>query len=175
MFKTSFFTLIFLLPLLAFSAENKGFYVVGDAGSTELSAPSNSTTSVSVTSNSYNLGLGYEVDKWSVEYTLGSAAYVSSTVGTTTSTVELTNWTLVANYKILNTGNFKPYIGIGRYGGTINLTGYSSEDYSRNIWNAGVEIPLDTTSSLRVKYFKSFEVTGYAGFSGFSAGLMYRF
>ena len=175
MFKVSIFTLSLLFPLLSFSADNKGFYVVGDAGSTELSSSGTSTTSVSVTSNSYNLGLGYEVDKWSVEYTLGSAAYVSTTIGTTTTTVELTNWTLVANYKILNTGNFKPYIGMGRYGGTINITGYSSEDYSRNIWNAGAEIPLDKTSSLRVKYFKSFEVSGYAGFSGYSAGLMYRF
>jgi len=175
MFKISIFTISLLLPLLSFSADNKGFYVVGEAGSTELSSSSTSTTSVSVTSNSYNLGLGYEVDKMSVEYTYGSAGYVSTTVGTTTSTVELTNWTLVANYKLLNTGNFRPYIGIGRYGGTVNLTGYSSVDYSRNIWNAGLEIPLDNASSVRLKYFKSFEVTGYAGFSGYSAGLMYRF
>jgi len=174
MLKISVFTLSLLFHLLSFSADNKGFYVVGDAGSTELS-PRSSSTSVSVTSNSYNFGLGYEVDNWAVEYMTGSAAYVSTTIGTTASTVELTNWTLVANYKLLNTGNFKPFIGIGRYGGTVNMTGYSSEDYSRNIWNAGIEIPLDNSSSLRVKYFKSFEVTEYAGFSGYSAGLIYRF
>jgi len=175
MSKIFIFSLGLFFPLLAFSADNKGFYVAGDAGQTKLSSSGTSTTSISVTSNSYNLGLGYEVDNMSVEYSFGSAAYVSSTVGTTTSTVELTNWTLVANYKLLNTGNFKPYLGLGRYGGTVNLTGYSSQDYSRNIWNAGVEIPLDNTSSLRVKYFKSFEVSGYAGFSGYSAGLIYRF
>ena len=176
MIKFNLLLLGLLLPVLCFSAETKGFFVVGEAGSTELSSTSVSTKSVSsVTSNSYNLGLGYEVDKWSVEYTFGSAGYVSSTVGKVTTTVDLTNWTFVVNYKILNSGNFRPFIGFGSYGGTVNLTGNSSEDYSRNIWNAGFEIPLDNSSTVRLKYFKSVQDTKYVGFSGFSAGLMYRF
>jgi hypothetical protein len=156
-----------------FADEKSGFFVIADTGVTKLSAPS--TTEYSLSSNSYNLGLGFESGRTSVEFTYGSGFYLSSTYGSSTETFEITNWTLALNYKILNEGNFRPYIGLGRYGGTVNITGQSSENYGRNIYNVGLEIPLDTTSSIRIKYFQSFELSGYGTYSGTSAGLLYRF
>lgn len=158
---------------LSHADEKKGFYVSAEAGSTKMKAPT--TTTISVTSNSYNFGVGYEADSLSGEFTYGSGFNLSSTYGSSTSTFELSNWTVVFNYKILNTGNFKPFVGIGRYGGTVTTTSGTGGDYSRNMWNVGVEIPLDSTTSIRGKYIKTFDVTGYTGFTNYSFGLMYRF
>lgn len=165
--------LLFIISTSATADENKGFYVVAEAGSTEMKAPT--TTKYTISSNSYNFGAGYEVDSLSAEFTYGSGFKLSSTYGTSTSTIELSNWTIVLNYKILNSGNFRPFIGVGRYGGTVNITGYGSEEYSRNLWNLGIEIPLDTTTSIRAKYLKTFDVSGYTGFTNYSLGLLYRF
>lgn len=166
-----------LISLFAFGLshadEKNGFYVVAEAGSTEMAAPS--TSKYSITSNSYNFGAGYEVDSLSVEFTYGNGFNLSSTIGSTTTELSLSNYTLVVNYKILNSGNFRPFVGIGRYGGTTSFTGYASEDYSRNMWNVGVEVPLDNTTSIRAKYIKTFELTGYVGFTSYSLGLLYRF
>jgi hypothetical protein len=162
-----------ITPLVTMASEKNGFYVVAEAGTTEMKAPT--TTTISITSNSYNFGAGYEADSLSGEFTYGSGFNLSSTYGSSTSTFELSNWTVVLNYKILNLGNFRPFLGVGRYGGTVTTTSGSGGDYSRNMWNVGVEVPLDSTTSIRGKYLKTFDVSGYTGFTNYSLGLLYRF
>jgi hypothetical protein len=164
---------LFISPVATMASEKNGFYVIAEAGTTEMKAPT--TTTYTISSNSYNFGAGYEVDSLSAEFTYGSGFKLSSTIGSSSETLELTNWTLALNYKILNSGNFRPYIGVGRYGGSVNITGYASQEYSRNLWNLGIEVPLDNTTSIRAKYLKTFDVSGYTGFTTYSLGLLYRF
>lgn len=173
-FKYSIYAVIFLLIPFVAHAENEGrFYAVTEAGQTKMTAPT--TTAYSITSNSWDLGFGYEKDKHAVELTYGNGINYSQTYSSSTSSFGLTNYTVVYNYKLWNTGNIRPFVGIGYYGGTFSATGSSDVEYSYNMYNVGVEVPLDDSSSIRFKYLRTYNDTGYTSFQAYSIGLMYRF
>ena len=173
-FKNSIYAVFFLLSPFIAHAENEGrFYAVTEAGQTKMTAPT--TTNYSFTSNSWNVGLGYEQDHSSIEFTYGSAISLSSTYGNSTSDYDLSNYTFVYNYKLWNTGNFRPFVGLGRYGGTLAVTGQTDLDYAYSIFDAGLEVPLDDNSSIRFKYMKTYNAAGYTSFQVYLLGLMYRF
>jgi len=167
------FSTFFFVSLLS-HAENDGrFFAVTEAGQTKLAAPT--TSSYSFTSNSWDVGIGYENGSHQLEFTAGSAMSLSSTTGGTTTSYDLSSYSYIYNYKILTSGNFRPFIGFGRYGGTQTVTSGTAETYSRNIYDLGIEVPLDDNSSIRLKYLKSLEVTGYTTISAVMLGLLYRF
>jgi len=173
-FKYSIYAVIFLLMPFIAHAENEGrFYALTEAGQTKLAA--NTSSDYSFTSNSWNIGLGYEQDKTSMEFTYGSALSLSETYNGSTTELNFNNYTFVLNYKLWNTGNFRPFVGLGRMGGTRSYTGESDVEYSRNIYDLGLEVPLDDNSAIRIRYLRSFKLENYVTFSTISVGLLYRF
>jgi len=171
--KNLLFFALCLISLASYADDKGHFYALTEAGQTKITAASSSSYSIS--SNSWDVGIGYEAGNHQLEFTAGSAFSLSASSGDSTSSINFSNSILVYHYKIINSGNFRPFIGFGRYGGTLSVTGSTDEAYSRNIYDLGIEVPLDDNSSVRFKYLKSLEVTGYASFSAFNVGLLYRF
>jgi outer membrane protein W len=170
-----------LLPSIVFSQETKkentSFYAVSELGTTTYQS---ANQDFELTGNSWNLGLGYEFNSgFSAELFFGSAFRLKETYPSGSYDFNFTTASLYLNYKIINSGNYRPFIGIGSVSGTrtIQVNGATtfSESGNRFVYDIGVEIPLDDNSSIRFKYASSTKQTDENNFSSANAGLLFRF
>jgi len=166
---------VICLPSVVFAEDIKRYYAVSEIGTT-TSANSNSYT---LTGNSWGVGLGYEVDKFSIEFLVGSAFRLKESYRANSYDYSFTTTALLLNYKIIDSGNFRPFVGIGTVGGNRKIVQNGatifSESGSRAVYDLGIEIPLDDNSVVRLKYISTTKKTGYSDISSYNAGLLFRF
>jgi len=172
--KIFFLIVVCVFPAIVFADDIKRYYAVSEIGTTTYAA-----SSYTLTGNSWNIGLGYEVDSLSAELLIGSAFRLRETYGASSYDYSFTTTSLFLNYKIINSGNFRPFIGIGSVSGTrtIEVNGATtySDSGSRFVYDLGLEVPLDDNSSIRFKYISTTPQVGYADYSSANIGLLFRF
>jgi len=152
-----------------------GFYGFVSGGPTTLNYPSG----VSIETNGYQLGLGYEFNEsTAVELSYGSLFNLGVSNSSSSDSSELTMGTATGVFRI-PAEKFTPYVkgGVASLTSTYDLSGFGTGSYSSSTWiyGAGVELNLDKRTAVRLEYVTTIKQTGYTDGNVMQIGIMSRF
>lgn len=176
-----FSALIFSLCCFSASAQEfkPGFYGVAAGGNSTIKY-----STLTIKGNAYQIGAGYDFNKnVSTEFTFGSISNFGLSNGSTTLNYDVTTTIIAGIFKVPLGGSLIPYGYLGRATGSESVSASSSSysssaasSGSRTIYGAGLEIPLEERSSIRIQYIKSSNsATTSAQVSMLTAGFVLRF
>lgn len=172
----------YALPLLLLSSiaqaqesSQAGFYGFVTAGPTTF----NYSTGVSVETNGYQLGLGYEFNEsTAVEVSYGSLFNFGISNASSSETSELTLGTFSGVFRIPGE-KLTPYVkgGVAALNSSYQHSTYGTYEASSSTWiyGAGVELNLDKRTAVRLEYVTTIKQTGYTDGNVMQIGIMSRF
>lgn len=151
-----------------------GFYAVVTTGPTTFNLPGKR----SLSSNGYQLGLGYDLNKYlAVEMTYGSLYQLSSS-GAGSSYDESINALNASLLVLYPTGNLTPYVKVGSTTVDVTLRSAGSpykEESNTVLYAAGAELKMDQRTAVRLEYGQSQKKTSYTDLNYINAGVIVRF
>jgi len=175
--KITFALLMFFSASVAQAQESSpaGFYGFVTAGPTTF----NYTTGVSIETNGYQLGLGYEFNEsTAVEVSYGSLFNFGISNGSSSENSELTLGTFSGVFRIPGE-KLTPYVkgGVASLNSSYQHSTYGTYKASASTWiyGAGVELNLDKRTAVRLEYVTTIKQTGYTDGNVVQIGIMSRF
>ena len=174
-----------LLPISAFlfavssahsqDASQAGFYGFVTAGPTTFNYPSG----VSIETNGYQLGLGYEFNESvAIETSYGSLFNFGISNSSSSESSEMTMYNFSGVFRIPNE-KITPYLkgGISSLTSDYQSSSFGNASYSSAVWTYGVgaELNLDKRTALRLEYMSTLKQAGYVDGNVIQIGIMSRF
>ncbi len=156
-----------------------GFYGVAAGGSSTIKY-----STLTIKGNTYHIGAGYDFNKnISAELTVGSISNFGIANGSTTLDYDVRSTHIAGIFKVPLGGSLIPYGYLGRATGSQSISASSSSysssagsSGSKTLIGAGLEIPLEERSSIRIQYIKSSNsATSSTQLSTLTAGFVLRF
>ena len=170
-------SVLFLVASSAYSQESSqaGFYGFVTAGPTTFNYPSG----VSIETNGYQLGLGYEFNKsLAIETSYGSLFNLGISNSSSSETSEMTMYNFSGVFRIPGE-KITPYLkgGISSFTSDYQSSSFGSASYSSATWTYGVggELNLDMRTALRLEYMSTLKQAGYVDGNVIQIGIMSRF
>ncbi len=155
-----------------------GFYGIANMGSTAFDTGADQKFS----GNSWNFGIGYQINKFSLELLYGSMFQlgVEDPTESINMVLDLTSTTYLLNYKIIDAGTFQPVIGIGQTSPSLSMKidgveVVAGDGKTRNMYMIGLDIPLEERTFLTFRYTNTFGDKAEGQFSNSSIGAIFKF
>ena len=151
------------------------FYGIANMGSTTFDTGED----LKISGNSWNFGIGYQINKFSFELLYGSMFHLGTEDPSSKMTIDLTSTTYLLNYKIFDGGTFQPVIGIGQTNPSFSMKMDGEETAgdgkTRNIYIIGLDIPLEERTFLTFRYTNTFGDKAEGQISNSSIGAIFKF
>ncbi len=151
------------------------FYGIANMGTTSFDTGED----MKFSGNSWNFGIGYQINKFSFELLYGSMFHLGWDDSSEKTVLDLTSTTYLLNYKIFDAGTFQPVIGIGQTNPNFSLktdgVENASDGKTRNIYIIGLDIPLEERTYLTFRYTNTFGDKAEGQISNSSIGAIFKF
>jgi hypothetical protein len=153
-----------------------GFYGIANMGSTAFDTGADQKFS----GNSWNFGIGYQINKFSFELLYGSMFHLGMEDSSEKMVLDLTSTTYLLSYKIIDAGTFQPVIGIGQTTPSLSMKiddveVVAGDAKTRNMYMIGLDIPLEERTFLTFRYTNTFGDKAEGQFSNSSIGAIFKF